>query len=435
MATSSKIIPGSVEQNPSWVTPKGQDYKDRIQEQTSQIMSAFMQMLPSNYVSQVTGPFYTMQFQAIAERLAEFQMVAQEVFSDADYDFTRPEFLYQILGTLVFPDISEGIPQIDGDVTYRTFLKRMVALLLRGATKEASEEGVQLLTDHVVKVIEKNIAARGDANSGWGFDDQFTFEVDIYADANGNFPEDPVQLQENARLVLKALKPAHLLYDFRFVFQDIARAASDAWYTDVIPNPYWEMEVFDYEDARSYWHGAKNIIGTNGVTWTDRGLFSDVTRSFASVQPGASLTIAAGINTGTYRVREVRTFPLGDDSTARPYTTAPTGLSGWASVEDGAFVDSSQDFSAAVEGEVLVFTAGANAGSYRLGVLLGTQGGPVGFASGPATQVRPTPSILRLESRMKQAGMGQRYIVEVDRLGKSEEKTVTGEDVTSPFLS
>ena len=128
---------------------------------------------------------------------------------------------------------------------------------------------------------------------------------------------------------------------------------------------------------------------------------------------------------------------MGTDATARAYTTSPTGLSGTATVSGGNVItDTAQDFGAAVEGEVLTFSAGGNAGvGVRLGTLMGSNGGAVGVASGPATQVRAEPSILRVQTRIPVAGGAQAYEVDVDRLGVSEPHAVTAEDVSSQFIT
>ena len=180
--------------------------------------------------------------------------------------------------------------------------------------------------------------------------------------------------------------------------------------------------------------GAKEVSGSLGQTLTDRTLFTDVTRSFASLRVGAVLTITSGANEGTYTVTDMLFFPVGADSTARAYTTSPTGLSGTATVSaDGIITDSTQDFGACEEGETLTFTAGSNVGAYRLDVLLGSNGGPVGAATGPATEVRAAPCVLRVNRRMPQVLSGQSYTVTVDRLGRQETRTVTDEDVANQF--
>ena len=432
------LLPALVQQNPAPFTQDSQDRKDAVRSQVDRIMGVFLQLLPSNYVSQVMGPHYTLQFQAAAERIADFQITAQEVFADSDFDYTRSEVLYQIIGSLVFPDAAtDGYPNIDGDITYRTFLKRMVALLLQGATKLTVEQGIALLTDATVTVIEKGVEARKlKGTSAWGVDDQFTFEVDVTGSRTvtsggllvtlEDFPSDPINLMENVRLVLRALKPAHTLYDFRYLFTE---TFSPLFSEEVS----FDFESYYYEDFRKYCLGIREITGTTGVTLTDRSLFSDPTRDFSSVLPGATLTILTGINSngagtveagwvGQYRVTEVRTFPSGDDRMARVYTTVG-GLSGTATVTGDVVADPLQDWSLAPEGDILTFASGPNAGQYRIRQVLE-----------PVTQARISPSILRIRGRMLQSATGQGYKVDVDRLGIQGPRTVTGEDATCYFI-
>lgn len=450
------LLPTLLDQNPAPVNKQSQDRKDKQRAQVDRIMEVFMRVLPSNYVSQVSGPFYTLQFQAAAEQIADFQLTAQEVFADWSYEYTRSEFLYQIIGALVFPDATtDGWPTIEGDITYRTFLRRMVDLLLQGATTETVKSGIELVTTATVEIIERAIAARTTPNSAWGRTDQFTFEInvsdtrDVTIDGETvsipDFPDDPFVLLENVRIILRALKPAHTLYDYRHLFQESFKGRISAELS-------WEMSNYYYQDWRRYCLGAKSITGTNGETLTDRSLFSDTDRDFSAVAPGASLVVTSGPNSihsggiegtaasidehhiGRYRVEEVRAFPVGGDPTARAYTTSPTGLSGTATVSGDIIEDISQDWSQAVEGEVLTFSDGPNAGSYRLKTLLGSNGGPVGKTSGPATKVKVALSILRIRRRMAQAAVGQSYEVDVDRLGRQVPHTVSSEDATIYFV-
>jgi len=460
------LLPTLLEQNPSPVEKGGQDRVSTRREQVDNIMGVFLQMLPSNYVAQVQGPFYTVQFQAAAEAIADFQITAQEVFSDADYDYMRGEFLFQLLGSLVFPDATtDGYPNLKGDLTYREFLRRMVLLLLQGATKDTVEGGLALLSDATFDVIEKAIAARNlkkrvwnketgrweeQPGSAWGLDDQFEFEINVsYTDpVTGlqRFPEDPFVLQENVRIVMRALKPAHTLYDYRHLFRETFGAFFTA-------TSSWELTNYYYEDFRRFCCGAKSVTGTGGITWSDKTLFSDPAREFDQVRAGAELTVLSGPNGihaggqegtsastdrrefGRFRVKDVLYFPVGTDAISRAYTTSPTNLSGSATVTDNAIEDANQDWSQAVEGETLTFTEGPNAGTYRLKTVLGNDGGPVGGSlTGSGTRVAVAPSLLRTERRMKQATTGQQYAVAVDRLGVQEPRQVTGEDASIYFV-
>ena len=145
--TGDDQAPFALAQNPAPNPPSGQAYLTDKQALTQQIMATFRAVLPSNYVAQVNGPWYSLQFQAMAEQLAEIQISTTEIYKDSGFDFTRTDFLWQVLGSLVFPEASDqsGIPQIDGDLAYREFLHKMVLLLLEGATKASMEGGLEAL--------------------------------------------------------------------------------------------------------------------------------------------------------------------------------------------------------------------------------------------------------------------------------------------------
>jgi hypothetical protein len=452
------LLPWADPQNPSPVGFDSQNKKDCRRDQVDRILEVFQQLLPSNYVSQVQGPWYSMQFQAMAEQIAKIQCVAQEAFADSFWEYTRPEFLYQILGLLVFPDaLTDGIPTIRGDLSYRDFMREMVKLILEGATKDNVQSGLELLTDATVEIIERGVEARQDPNSAWGDDDLFTFEINMEGVPReitraavglpgdgtvelGRFPDDSTILQENVFHVLKALKPAHTLYDMRFLFRD---AFGDVFSDEMSCN----SSSYYYEDFRRYCLGRKHLtsgVGGTGETLSDRSLFSDPSRDFSSILPGAELVVLTGPNSttastadegwvGHYRVMDILVFPVGDDATPRAYTTSPSSLTGFATVSGDEITDASQDWASAVEGEQFTFTEGPNAGTYRLKTLVGSDGGPVGHAPGPATIVKAAPSLLRIRYFMPHTATGQEYTVVVDRMGVQTPYIVTGEDASVYF--
>ena len=439
------LVPSLVQQNPAPFTADSQAKKNAVRSQVDRIMNAFFKLLPSNYASQVQGPYYTMQFQAMAERIADFQINAQEVMADSMYDYTRSEVMYQIIGSLVFPDATTmGYPDLDGDLTYRAFLQRMIALLLQGATKNTVQGGVELLTTATVEVIERGIEARKlKGKSAWGVEDMFTFEVNLFND--NKFPdEDPFVLQRNVDIVLRALKPAHTLYAYRHVFKETFGEL-------FVADDSYIIKDYKYQDLRRYWLGAEGITGRQGITLTDRTLFSDPTRDFSNILPGAVLSITNGPNAtgpdqtvqtpdgrlenypGHYRVVDVLGFPIPDDATPRSYTSG--ALTGKATVSGGnTITDASQDWGLATEGQTIIFTQGPNVGTYRLKTVLGLSGGPVGKTGVTGTQARIAPSILRTKTRMAEVASGQQYKVDVDRLGVQVPHFESGEDHSDDFL-
>lgn len=398
-----------------------QTFKQRLRVQTDAVLAQFMRVLPSNYTSTAPGPSYILQFQALAEQVAAIQLIADEVRNDSDFGYTRPDFLWQIVGSLVFPD-AENPPTIESDVEHREFLRRMVALLLQGSKVTTMEEGIKALSDVDVTIVERYIEAMK-PGSTYTIDDQFY--TDIFIEG---FPVDPSSLSDNVKMVLRALKPAHVLYGYTYLFREAFAHVFDE------SDPSWELSSYYYEDFRKYCGGIKAITGTQGTTLSGRTLFTDLTRSFASVRVGAVLMITAGDNAGPYRVREVIRIPYPADDRVRAYTTSPTGLSGSGTITGGILNDPTQDFSSAVEGEVVTFTTGPNAGSYRIEKLLGAGGGIPGLADGPASRVRLDYCLLRIEGRMPVVLSGQSYTVDVDRLGVKVPRRITGEDVSSQFI-
>ena len=635
ISPKEKIVPVPVEANPALVPQEGQAFQNAVSIQVESIMSFFFGVLPSNYVSSVKGPFYTMQFQAAAEEIARIQVCASEILSDYDLDFTRPEFLYQILGAMVFPDaIKEGTVSIEGDIQHREFIRNMIQVLLKGATPEAVRDGISLLTDATLEIIEKSIAMRETKGSVYTLDDQFEFELtlskilqtssngthdhyhtvnlnkvgdgktvqtvyvgtegephvhDIYSyvvqpstgqlsmtftvtlpggytdgyylneaqrsnlhlvkgetyrfDQSGGtnekfpmtlktspgaptnyvdgvvwyiegkpvseqiyyanfntsasryfeltvpeavpatlfylfegvpgmgatimsfgygtvghdhllisqFPEaDPIALARNVELVLKALKPAHTLYQYRNLFRDIFGTL----FSDSMTMEYRDSR---YDDFRKFCLGAKHIV-SSGETLTDRSLFSDTSVSFHSIKAGSDLVILSGPNAvgaaasdvgtyGRFRVSDVLVFPVSDESVVS-FITSPTGRTGklkilWPDVVTAVKFDlatnsypedESFDFDGILEGELLEITEGANKGTYRISDLLGERGGPLPYGSGPSHKVRLAPCLLRLDKRMRNTSVNQDYELGVDRLGVRTPQVVVGEDASEFFL-
>ena len=415
---SKKIFPQDSSQNPTALVEQGQEYQKQVRAQVELILKQFLAVLPSNYVSQTTGPLYTIQFQAMAEAVAKLQIGLQESLKDSMYEFTRSEFLWQMLGVLVFPKLYHNkmqIPYIDKDTDYRDFLRAMIVLLLQGTKKAPIQEGVGLLTEAEVTIIEKAVTATTEG-SAWGYDDLYTFEVNVEVAGGTAFPERPFDLEYNISVILDALKPAYTIYEYRHVFRE---AFGHIFQDEMIA----DLDMYEYDDLRKFCGGAKRIHG-EGIILEGRFLLSDPNRFFDSVDLPAYLIV----EDKRYEVSEIVVFPMGDDLTPRPYTTS-SGLEGYATIIGDVLTDNCQNWTLAEEGEQITFHEGANAGTYRLKDVLGSDGGSVGFVSGSGTQVRVGSSIVRVTTRLP-VGVSFPYELSVDRLGVRTEKTVIQENLS-----
>lgn len=455
-------LPDTRDQNPAPVSLRGQQGVRSLRNITDQILNTFAEVLPSNYVSEVPGPFYILQFQAAAESLAKIQLLASDVGLESNVDFARPEFLFQMIGTLIFPDSAlekapRGIPEISGDLTYRVFLKRMFELLLQGATKDTQQEGVSLLTDAVVTVLAK-VDFSNDPNSAWGLADQHEFEINLQdrgrftdpetgetfvGELGTGFPEDPFRLFRNNQRILLALKPAKALYEYRHLFVE----AFGQIFLDTFS---YDFESWYYEDFRKFCLGAKEISGTAGETLPNRVLFADGQRDFEFVTLGSTLEILSGPNAapenggqdakrfGRYRILGIFRLPFGAETTPRPYVTEPTGLTGDVMIADGGVLtDASQDFSNIAIDESITILEGPNAGTFRIQTLLGPNGGLNDGSVLPGagvTEILLARSILQTQFQIPLLAVGQSYRITLERLGVQTPKFVIGEDVSSQFV-
>jgi hypothetical protein len=430
--TGELQAPFALAQNPSPNPPSGQAYLTDKEALVQSIMATFRAVLPSNYVAQVNGPWYSLQFQAMAEQLADIQISTTEIYKDSGFDFTRTDFLWQVLGSLIFPGATNksGVPQIDGDTAYREFLHKMVMLLLDGATKASLDGGLEALDPNVVATITERYLETPprDPVGAWTIGDQFLIDIFIEGSTGNTFPMDPFVLQTNAELVLAALKPAHVFYGYSYLFRDaFDKVADDTGGLSL------DLDSYYYADLRKWCLGAQRISGT-GDTLSTRTLFMDPDVSFKSVRVGAVLEIAEGTNKGKHRVVSTRALLYGADATARAYTLSTGGTGTLTAPFDDTVLDSAQDWGTFPVDTTITITEGPNKGTYRLDTVLGATGGPIGTVGISGPEVRLSPSTLQLARRMDVAATGQTYTVSVDRLGVQTPRPVSSEDATLQFL-
>ncbi len=489
-------------QDPAQPKAEGSTATAREQQIEDAIMREFFKRMPSNYVSQAQGPIYTNIFRAVAKQLAEFQVEAELAADDPRYDLTRSDFLYQILGRIVFPDAMRPrsrLIDVDGDVSLRDFLREMVVLLLEGSRKDPVEKGVGLLSDLGIDIVE-TVAHERKPGSGVGLEDQFEIEVNavspkhteqdgehwhrirvnsegngktygIYSSDNSEdyhcheikefeiqpyvaadltehthdytqaFPDNPFILQRNIKMILKALKPAHLLYQYRHMFFE--------FFGEIFQDESsWDYFTWKYEDLRKNWRGAKGITGTARTGVGNKTFLIDPERDFLSVLPGSPVEIFEGQNADTYFVKETHRLPYPTDDVLRAYQTSPTGLSGMATVKDGVVTDGTTtptgylpvivvptpvDLGVIVEDETFTFLEGPNKGTYRIEMVLGATGGLPGKGDWHSYEVLIAHSILEVRPPMPYLVDSQPYNVGVDRLGSAVPERVASEVVSEQF--
>jgi hypothetical protein len=235
------------------VERKGKEYELRVLQRAQAIFSTMLGLLPSNYVSSVQGPNYTNELKAVSVELAKIELALEDVNTDLDYNTTRSEFLYSIIGYLCF--LNNRLPSLEyDDGEFRTFLLNLIRIYFQGSVPDSIEDAVGLFLSSDFTVLENFLLVRNGA-AGLDISDQFGFQIDV---ETGNvFPQEIFDLQSSIRIILDIVRPAHTLFKIRFIFRD-----------DFIPNPEhpdrpgeiidemrWRMWTYYYEDYRSYWAG------------------------------------------------------------------------------------------------------------------------------------------------------------------------------------
>lgn len=119
------------------VVRRGKEYNLRVLQRAQSIFSALLNLLPSNYISGVQGPNYTVELKAVAVELAKIELALEDVDLDRDYNRTRSEFLYSIIGYLVF--LNGRLPALDfDDGEFRQFLLNLIAIYFQGSVPPRS---------------------------------------------------------------------------------------------------------------------------------------------------------------------------------------------------------------------------------------------------------------------------------------------------------
>ncbi len=231
---------------------RGKEYNLRVLQRSQAIFTALLNLLPSNYISAIQGPNYTVELKAVAVELAKLELALEDVNLDRDFTHTRSEFLYSIIGYLVF--LNNRLPPLEfNDEAFRNFLLTLIKVYFQGSIPASIKEAVGLFVNEDYPVLENFLLVRQGA-SGLDISDQFGFQINI--ETTGTFPPDIFDLQTSFRIVLDIIRPAHTLFRIRFIFDDDYQPNDTIG--KIVDAMKWRLSTYYYEDFRSYWEGFKD---------------------------------------------------------------------------------------------------------------------------------------------------------------------------------
>lgn len=231
---------------------RGKEYNLRLLQRAQTIFSGLLNLLPSNYISSVEGPNYTIELKAVAVELAKIELAIEDVDLDRDFTHTRSEFLYSIIGYLVF--LNGKLPSIEfSDEEFRSFVLNLIRIYFQGSIPDSIRDATDLFLTQDFKVLENFLSARAGV-SGYDISDQFGFRIEI--ESGGVFPPEIFQIDQSLRTILDIIRAAHTLFTVRYIFTDEYNPNDP---TGEILDAYrWRMADYHYEDFRSYCSGIQD---------------------------------------------------------------------------------------------------------------------------------------------------------------------------------
>jgi hypothetical protein len=226
---------------------RGKEYNLRLLQRSQTIFTALLNLLPSNYVSAIQGPNYTQELKAVAVELARIELALEDVDLDRDFNKTRSEFLYSMIGYLVF--LNNRLPPLQfSDDEFRKFLLSLIKIYFQGSVPVSIKEAISLFVSEDFQVLENFLLTRAGA-SGLDISDQFGFTINV--ETTGTFPPNIFDLQASIRIILDIIRPAHTLFRIRFIFRDDYKPNDPV--NRILDSMKWKLSNYYYEDYRSYW--------------------------------------------------------------------------------------------------------------------------------------------------------------------------------------
>lgn len=235
------------------VDQDGKEYNLRLIQRTQSIFKNLLDLLPSNYISTIEGPNYTVETKAVALELARLELALEDVKFDVDYETTRTDFLYTLIGYMVFANGQLPRTSYD-DEQFRQFLLQVIGIYFKGSIPSALLQGVELFFLGELTLTENFLLARL-PHSGFDISDEFGFQVDIL-DTSSGFPPDVATLEFNTRLILDIIRPAHTLFKIRYIFTDHYNPNNGA---GILDSASWRMASYYYDDFRVCPDGLQDI--------------------------------------------------------------------------------------------------------------------------------------------------------------------------------
>lgn len=237
------------------IQQKGKEYNFRLAQRSQAVFTTLLNLLPSNWISTVQGPNYTNEVKAVAVEVARLELALEDVDFDSNFQNTRSDFLYSLIGYLIFLNGKLPVTTFD-DVEFKQFLLNVIRIYFQGSVPSSMRDGVELFVSQGVTVTENFLLVRAGA-SGLDISDQFGFQIDIEGIGGAGFPPDIFIVDSNIRLILDIIRPAHTLFRIRYLFRDSYRPNEEQG-GKILDASRWRLSSYYYDDFRVFPQGLKD---------------------------------------------------------------------------------------------------------------------------------------------------------------------------------
>lgn len=244
-------------QSPYPVVYDGKQYQLRLKAEADEILSNLIAMLPSYYMAETPSTNYALELRAFAIELAKIRLELNDISEDGYFATTRSEFLYQVLGYLIF--VKSQIPDTDfNDKEFKNFLLAIVKIYFQGSTTESIADGIELFTDRVVTITQHYLETEA-GSEGYDISDQFGMTINFEISGD-DVPQNFVALDNNIKILVRLIKPAHTLFNLRYIFSDDFDTINE-----VIDSYKFQFSDYNYDDVRKNWYGleGEERLGVN----------------------------------------------------------------------------------------------------------------------------------------------------------------------------
>jgi hypothetical protein len=243
---------------------EGEDYLNNLNQEADRNLQIFFALLSSYWQSSIDGPNYAREIKAMSIALAKIRLSLDQVRTDTYYKSLRSEYLYQVLTSILFPDVKGAPDPQFADLDFRDFLQKIVTIYFAGSIPDSMKSAVELFTTGAEVVVKENYAETRNPASGFDISDEFGFDIDIILPSPSTI--DVFLADKNIRLLLDIIRPAHTLYRLRYVLQDEYIGKQTGTQPNKIidelgPPPLNNFVIhnYGYEDFRKFIDGVEGV--------------------------------------------------------------------------------------------------------------------------------------------------------------------------------